>query len=102
MNNVRILVTGATGYVDDAITRALASPKRLPVDALIDPHHLADTDPTWAGGDTQRIQQLARSITSPFVRPVLGLIGAVPGPVAAAVRTGLDTAIGLAPKARPA
>ena len=88
--------------VDEAITRALASRKRLPVDALTDPHHLADTDPMWAGGDTQRIQQLARSITPPFVRPVLGLIGAVPGPVAAAVRTGLDTAIGLVPKGRPA
>jgi uncharacterized protein YbjT (DUF2867 family) len=88
--------------VDEAIIRALASRKRLPVDALTDPHHLADTDPTWAGGDTQRIQQLARSITPSFVRPVLGLIGAVPGPVAAAVRTGLDTAIGLVPKGRPA
>ena len=88
--------------VDEAIIRALASRKRLPVDALTDPHHLADTDPTWAGGDTLRIQQLARSITPPFVRPLLGLIGAVPGPVAAAVRTGLDTAIGLVPKGRPA
>jgi uncharacterized protein YbjT (DUF2867 family) len=104
-SSLRDLVADPPGglvSVDEAITRALASGKRLRVDALADPHHLADTDPTWAGGDTQRIQQLARTITPPFVRPVLGLIGVVPGPVAAAVRTGLDTAIGLVPKGKPA
>ena len=83
--------------IDDAISRALSSDLRQPVDELADPHHLADTDPPWAGGDTQRIQQLARPLTPAFVRPsVLGLLGAVPGPVAAALRTGLDTVIGLA------
>lgn len=88
--------------IDEAITRALESRKRRPVDALADPHHLADTDPTWAGGDTYRIRQLANHITPSFARPALGLLGVVPGPVAAAVRTGLDTAIGLVPKARSA
>jgi uncharacterized protein YbjT (DUF2867 family) len=88
--------------IDDAITRALESRRPRPVDALVDPHHLADTDPTWAGGDTLRLRQLARTITPPFVRPALGLLGLVPGPVAAAVRTGLDTAIGFVPKSRPA
>ena len=88
--------------IDDAITRALASRRPRPVNGLADPHHLADTDPTWAGGDTLRIQQLARPITPPFARPVLGLLGIVPGPVAAAMRTGLDTLIGLVPKASPA
>ena len=43
---------------------------------------------------------LGRQVNSRYVR--LMLIGAVPGPVAAAVRTGLDTAIGLVPKGRPA
>jgi uncharacterized protein YbjT (DUF2867 family) len=89
-------------WIDDAITRALESRKPHPVDSLADPHHLADTDPTWAGGDTFRIRQLASVITPSFVRPVLGLLGAVPGPVAAAVRTGLDKAIGLVPKAKSA
>ena len=88
--------------IDEAITRALASRKPRPVDALADPHHLADTDPAWAGGDALRIRQLACSITPPFVRPALGLINAVPGPLAAAVRTGLDTAIGLVPWPRTA
>jgi hypothetical protein len=88
--------------VDEAITRALGSRKPKPVDSLVDPHHLADTDPTWAGGDTFRIRQLANHITPSFARPVLSLLGVVPGPVAAAVRTGLDTAIGLIPKAKSA
>jgi uncharacterized protein YbjT (DUF2867 family) len=88
--------------IDEAITRALESRKPQPVDALADPHHLADTDPVWAGGDTFRIRQLASHITPSFARPALGLLGVVPGPLAAAVRTGLDTAIGLVPKAKSA
>ncbi len=88
--------------IDDAISRAVASSRPLPVDQLADPHHLADTDPAWAGGDTLRIQQLARPLTPSFVRPALGLLGVVPGPVAAALRTGLDAVIGLVPKASPA
>ena len=100
-NGLRELVPDPPGGllgVDDAISRALASRRPLPVDMLADPHHLADTDPTWAGGDTLRIRQLASPITPSFVRPVLGLLGMVPGPVAAAVRTGLDALIGLVPK----
>jgi uncharacterized protein YbjT (DUF2867 family) len=104
-NGLRDLVpdppAGLVG-IDEAITRALQSRKPQPVDSLADPHHLADTDPTWAGGDTLRIRQLARAVTPPFARPALGLLGVVPGPVAAAVRTGLDTAIGLVPKTKPA
>jgi uncharacterized protein YbjT (DUF2867 family) len=88
--------------IDDGISRALSSGRPRPVNALTDPHHLADTDPTWAGGDTLRIQQLARPITPPIVRPVLGLLGAVPGPAAAALRTGLDTLVNIVPKASPA
>jgi uncharacterized protein YbjT (DUF2867 family) len=48
------------------------------------------------------IARLAKSVTPPIARPALGLINAVPGPVAAALRTGLDTLINLTPKARPA
>jgi uncharacterized protein YbjT (DUF2867 family) len=88
--------------IDDAILRSLSNPRPRPVSELTDPHHLADTDPSWAGGDTLRIQRLARSVTPSIVRPALGLIDAVPGPVAAALRTGLDTLIHLTPKARPA
>ncbi|MGH3678048.1 MAG: NAD(P)H-binding protein [Mycobacterium sp.] len=88
--------------IDDAIARSLSNGRPPPVNELTDPHHLADSDPTWAGGDTLRIQRLARSVTPPLVRPVLGLLDAVPGPVAAALRTGLDTLINLTPKARPA
>jgi uncharacterized protein YbjT (DUF2867 family) len=88
--------------VEDAIRRAVTSPPRRPVNQLADPHHLADTDPDWAGGDALRIKQLAGAVTPSVARPVLGLIGLVPGPVAGAVRTGLDTIVGLIPKVSPA
>jgi uncharacterized protein YbjT (DUF2867 family) len=88
--------------IDEAIARSLSNGRPRPVDELTDPHHLADSDPDWAGGDTLRIQRLAKSVTPPIARPVLGLINAVPGPVAAALRTGLDTLINLTPKVRPA
>lgn len=87
--------------VEEAITRALASRRRRPVDELTDPHHLAETDPDWAGGDTLRIQQVAGVVTPGIVRPALGLIGGVPGPVAGAVRTGLDTLLHLVRKVGP-
>jgi uncharacterized protein YbjT (DUF2867 family) len=85
--------------IDDAINRSLPNGRALPVNELADPHHLADTDPVWAGGDTLRIRRLARSVTPPIARPFLGLINELPGPVAAALRTGLDTLINLTPKA---
>ncbi|MBV5245978.1 NAD(P)H-binding protein [Mycolicibacterium sp. PAM1] len=88
--------------VDDAIRRAVGTPPRRPVNELIDPHHLADTDPDWAGGDVLRLRQLAGAVTPPLVHPVLGLIGFVPRPVAAAVRTGLDTFLGMVPRVIPA
>jgi uncharacterized protein YbjT (DUF2867 family) len=87
--------------IDDAITLALSSRRPRPVNALADPHHLADTDPVWAGGDTLRIRRLATMVTPSVARPVLGLVGAIPGPVAAALRTGLDTLIGLVPRTGP-
>ena len=88
--------------IDEAISRSLASRRPRPVDSLTDPHHLADTDPTWAGGDALRIRRLVMSITPPIVRPVLGLLGVVPGPLAGAVRTGLDAMLNLVSKASPA
>ncbi len=85
--------------VRDAMARSLAPVPARPVNALADVHHLADTDPVWAGGDTLRIRRLARRVTPSLVRPALGLIDTVPGPVAGAVRTGLDSLIGLIPGA---
>ena len=88
--------------VEDAIRRAVMSPPRRPVNELADPHHLADTDPQWAGGDVLRLRQLANVVTPNVVQPVLGLLGLVPGPVAGVVRTGLDHVIGMVPKVSPA
>ena len=90
--------------VEEAITRSLAgqSGHPPPVNALADPHHLADTDPVWAGGDALRIRRLARTVTPPIARPTLGLLNMVPGPLAGALRTGLDVLVTLTPKAHPA
>jgi hypothetical protein len=91
--------------IDDAIALALADrsirrPK--PVNALTDPHHLADSDPAWAGGDALRIRRLAGAITPPIARPTLRLVDIVPGPLAGALRTGLDILFTLTPKGRSA
>jgi uncharacterized protein YbjT (DUF2867 family) len=88
--------------VDEAITRALSTRQPKPVNALADPHHLADSDPVWAGGDRLRIRRLARAVTPSIARPGLGLVDSVPGPIAGALRTGLDMLITLTPKVRPA
>lgn len=84
--------------VEEAIRRALSSRRPRPVNALADPHHLADSDPGWAGGDALRIRRLAQAVTPSIVRPGLGLVNSVPGPIAGAVRTGLDMLITLTPK----
>jgi uncharacterized protein YbjT (DUF2867 family) len=83
--------------IDDAIALSLSGGSPRPVDGLTDPHHLADTDPRWAGGDVLRLRRLAKLVTPSIARPALGLLGIVPGPVAGVVRTGLDTLIGLVP-----
>ena len=90
--------------VDAAIALALAdqSNRPSPVNALADPHHLANTDPAWAGGDARRIRHVAGRLTPSVVRPALGLVSMVPGPLAGALRTGLDVLIALTPKVRPA
>jgi hypothetical protein len=85
---------------EDAIMRSLLSRRPSPVNALADPHHLADTDPVWAGGDVLRLRRLAQLVTPSIARPGLGLLGVVPGPIAGAVRTGLDVLIALTPKVR--
>jgi uncharacterized protein YbjT (DUF2867 family) len=91
--------------VEDAIGLALAGVSKgrpRPVNALADPHDLAATDPGWAGGDALRIRRLARAITPPIARPTLRLVNMVPGPVAGALRTGLDIMLTLTPKVRSA
>jgi uncharacterized protein YbjT (DUF2867 family) len=86
--------------IEDSIGRALSNRRPRPVNALADPHHLADSDPAWTGGDALRLRRLACTVTPPFVRPGLGLVDAVPGPIAGALRTGLEILITLTPKVR--
>jgi uncharacterized protein YbjT (DUF2867 family) len=85
---------------EEAIARALSDRRPRPVDELADPHHLADSDPAWAGGDALRLQRLAAIVTPSIARPGLGLVDIVPGPIAGAIRTGLDILITLTPKVR--
>jgi hypothetical protein len=93
---------GGLTSIEDAVAASLSGRSPLPVDVLEDPHHLADSDPQWAGGDVLRIRQVAAAVTPRMALPVLELLRTVPGPVAGAVRTGLDILIGLKPKPRPA
>ncbi|WP_059017218.1 NAD(P)H-binding protein [Mycobacterium sp. M26] len=81
---------GGLTDIDDAVLAAVSSPPPRPVDQLADPHHLADSDPVWAGGDTLRLQRLAATVTPSVARPALGILGAVPRPLAGVLRTGLD------------
>lgn len=99
-NGLRDLVPDPPGglvTIEEAVQLSLASRRQRPVDHLADPHHLADTDPDWAGGDILRLRKLAALVTPTHIHPALGLLGAVPGPIAGWWRTGLDTVLGLAP-----
>jgi uncharacterized protein YbjT (DUF2867 family) len=89
---------GGLVTTEDAIALALSSSSRRRVNALADPHHLADSDPAWAGGDALRIKRLFGIVTPPIARPTLGLVNLVPGPLAGALRTGLDVLVALTPK----
>jgi uncharacterized protein YbjT (DUF2867 family) len=89
---------GGPVTIEEAIKLSLSSRRQRPVNGLADPHHLADTDPDWAGGDILRLRKIAAMVTPSHARPALGLLGAIPGPVAGWWRTGIDTLIGLAPK----
>jgi uncharacterized protein YbjT (DUF2867 family) len=48
------------------------------------------------------IRRLARAITPPIAQPTLRLVDNVPGPLAGALRTGLDILVALNAKVRPA
>jgi uncharacterized protein YbjT (DUF2867 family) len=92
--------SGGLLSIEDAIGRALSNRRPRPVNALADPHHLADSDPAWTGGDALRLRRLACTVTPAVARPGLGLVDVVPGPIAGALRTGLDILIALTPKVR--
>ncbi|MBB3753213.1 uncharacterized protein YbjT (DUF2867 family) [Mycolicibacterium sp. BK634] len=81
---------GGLTAIEDAVAAAVSRREPRPVDKLADPHHLADSDPVWAGGDVLRLRRMAATVTPSVARPALGLLDAVPGPLAGALRTGLD------------
>ncbi|KAA0110107.1 NAD(P)H-binding protein [Mycolicibacterium sp. P1-5] len=81
---------GGLTTIEDAVAAAVSSPRPRPVDQLADPHHLADSDPIWAGGDALRLRRVAATVTPGVARPALRLLNSVPGPLAGVLRTGLD------------
>ncbi|AQA04028.1 NAD-dependent epimerase [Mycobacterium sp. MS1601] len=88
--------------IDDAIAASVASPRPKPVDLLADPHHLADSDATWAGGDRLRLRRVLGGLPPEIARPALSLVSLVPKPLAAVARTGLDLMVELMPRTGPA
>jgi uncharacterized protein YbjT (DUF2867 family) len=81
---------GGLTTIEDAVAAAVSRCRSRPVDELADPHHLADSDPVWAGGDALRLRRVAATVTPAVARPALELFDSVPGPLAGALRTGLD------------
>jgi hypothetical protein len=81
---------GGLTSIEDAVAAAVSRRRPRPVDELADPHHLADSDPVWAGGDALRLRRVAATVTPAVAWPALGLFDAVPGPLAGVLRTGLD------------
>jgi hypothetical protein len=80
----------------------VATRKLRPVNELADPHHLADSDPDWAGGDVLALQRLARAVMPTAARPAIELVNLVPGPVAGVLRTGIDILADLTPNGKSA
>ncbi|MBV9512849.1 MAG: NAD(P)H-binding protein, partial [Mycobacteriaceae bacterium] len=93
---------GGLTPLDRAIGASVSSPRPRPVNALADPHHLADSDPHWAGGDVLALQRRARAVIPVAVAPALELVNLVPGPVAGVLRTGLDFLADLTPNGKSA
>jgi uncharacterized protein YbjT (DUF2867 family) len=81
---------GGLTTIEGAVAAAVSRRRPRPVDELADPHHLADSDPLWAGGDALRLRRMAATVTPAAARPALGLFDSVPGPLAGVLRTGLD------------
>ncbi|SIR98162.1 NAD(P)H-binding protein [Williamsia sterculiae] len=87
---------GLTG-MDDAVEASVTSMPPRPVNRLIDPHHLADSDPVWAGGDWPHIRLVgSHALGSGLWKSIENLGGRAVlsrWPVAAPVRVGLDAGL---------
>lgn len=84
--------------VTDAVASAAAEVPRRPVSDLADLHHIADTDPDWAGGDVARIRTVSTIAVGETMSHRLEYFCLACrldiGPLSAAIRLGLDTALG--------
>ncbi|WP_045821105.1 NAD(P)H-binding protein [Williamsia herbipolensis] len=83
--------------VTEAVERSVESGPALPVNKLTDIHHLADSDPVWAGGDLLRVRRVAATLIGSGGWDHVEKLGAglvlSNGTAAGAVRTGVDLAL---------
>jgi len=70
---------GGLVTIRDAVRRSVESPMPRPVNELADVHHLADTDPSWAGGDLMRVRRGVRDRVVTPARSVVGALTATAG-----------------------
>ncbi|GAA1481665.1 NAD(P)H-binding protein [Gordonia sinesedis] len=57
-----------------AVELAVRTPPPRPVCELADVHHLADTDPAWAGGDLMRLRRRVGSVVGFAARATRGVV----------------------------
>lgn len=62
-----------------AVTAAVRTPAPRPVCDLADVHHLAETDPTWAGGDLMRVRRHVDSVIGSAARRARGMVSLLTG-----------------------
>ncbi|MFW0797204.1 NAD-dependent epimerase/dehydratase family protein [Gordonia sp. CPCC 205515] len=70
---------GGLTSMHDAVEKSVRTPAPRAVDALVDVHHLADTDPEWAGGDLMRLRRRVGSVVDVATRPVRNVVSMLTG-----------------------
>ncbi|MGV9713134.1 NAD(P)H-binding protein [Gordonia sp. NPDC003424] len=70
---------GGLTSMREAVHRAVHTPAPRAVDALGDLHHLADTDPEWAGGDLMRLRRRAGTVVEVATRPMRSVVSMLTG-----------------------
>ncbi|MCH5644998.1 NAD(P)H-binding protein [Gordonia sp. ABSL49_1] len=63
----------------DAVAASVHTPYPRPICDLTDPHHLADSDPDWAGGDLMRARRRVGSIVDSATHRVRNVVSLLTG-----------------------
>ncbi|WP_267616481.1 NAD-dependent epimerase/dehydratase family protein [Gordonia bronchialis] len=62
-----------------AVAASVRSPYPRPLCELADPHHLADTDPDWAGGDLMRVRRRVNAVVGFATHRVRNVVSLLTG-----------------------